>query len=199
MITVNNTPVLEDFYEPAPKLDNSHRQYLDNTYGSNYIVNGQLKHRGFDWNTFDNLYNEGKKLGIPFNTMIGIMANVAIESGGYEGQRQINWNHKKGTPWTYLDSGGVGLLQFTGQAVPKNQRQYLYNSIINPYHSQSNYWLGGDTYRSGLQKGVYNLDDSIKYYRTQFVRPGKPALEKALDIGRRFSKIYQKYFKGGII
>ena len=38
MITVNNTPVLEDFYEPAPKLDNSHRQYLDNTYGSNYIV-----------------------------------------------------------------------------------------------------------------------------------------------------------------
>ena len=56
MITINSTPVLEDFYEPAPKLDNSHRQYLDNTYGSNYIVNGQLKRRGFNWNTFDNLY-----------------------------------------------------------------------------------------------------------------------------------------------
>lgn len=198
--------MIEGLYE-SPELNSElgiettntqpHWDYLNKTYGNNYIVNGSLKSRPLNKSTFDSLYSEGRKLGIPYNTLIAIMANVALESGGYEDQRQINWNHKKGTPWTYLNKGGTGLIQYTGTSVPKNQRQSLYDSILKPYNSQTNYWGGRDTYRSGLQKGIYNLNDSIKHYRTQYVRPGKSNLPGAYDIGNYFSKIYKKYRSGG--
>lgn len=175
--------------------------YLNKTVGGGFIIdnNGQLKQRPMNKSTFDNLYNEGKRLKIPYNTLMAIMTNVALESGGHEDQRQIDWNHKKGTPWRYLPNGGVGLIQFTGQAIPKNQRQYLYNSILNPYHPQTNYWGGRDTYRSGLQRGIYNLNDSITYYRKYFVRPGKPNYPTAYKIGQQFSKMYKKYDIGGLL
>ena len=201
MFTVNNEilewPEMQT--ELLMPVGDDHRSYLNKKYGSNYIQNGKLLSRPLNWSTFDAMYNEGKKLGIPYNTLIGIMANVAVESGGYEEQRQINWNHKQGTPWTYLNKGGTGLIQFTGQAVPKNQRQYLYDSVLKPFHSQTNYWKGRDQYRSGLQRGAYNLRDSILHYRLNFVRPGKPAMDKAYDIGDRLSKIYKKYSEGNKI
>lgn len=188
-----------EILNPPTKRAPSPKEYLDNTYGSNYIVNGQLKHRGFNWNTFDAMYNDAKRLGIPYNTIIGIMANVGLESGGYEDQRQINWKHANGTPWEYLANGGVGLLQFTGQAVPKNQKQHIYDSVLKPHNVQSNYWSDKDTSRSGLSKGSYSIRDATRIYRLKYVRPGAVSLPKAYDIGNYLSKIYQVYFNGGKI
>lgn len=178
---------------PSPYKD-----FIDKNYNSHYIDNkGQLKNRIYNWDTFDKMYKEGKSRKIPYNTLIALMSNVAVESGGYEDQRQIDWNHKKGTPWRYLPNGGQGLLQYN--IVPKNQRQAIYDSVMTPHNSETNYWKGRDTHRSRLSRGEYNLKDSIKHYRLNYVRPGAPALEKTYIIGNYLSRIYPRYQQGGNI
>lgn len=199
MITINNefnpelSQELSPELSPPPKSDA--KKYIDSNYASHYIENGQLKSRPYNWELFDQMYNDAKRLKIPYNTIIAMMANVATESGGHKDAQAINWNHKKGTPWKYLPNGGQGLIQFIGE-VPQNQLQYLYDSVLKPATSK-NYWIGGDTYRSGLQKGIYNIKDAVTHYRKRFVRPG--VFGDAYKLAEYFSKIYKKYQQGNKI
>lgn len=195
MITINNEFNPSQVLELSPPPESDAKKYVDSNYTSHYIENGQLKSRPYNWELFDQMYGDAKRLKIPYNTIIAMMANVATESGGHKDAQAINWNHKKGTPWKYLPNGGQGLIQFIGE-VPQNQLQYLYDSVLKPATSK-NYWIGGDTYRSGLQKGIYNIKDAVTHYRKRFVRPG--VFGDVYKLAEYFSKIYKKYQQGNKI
>ena len=200
MITINNEFNPELSQELSPELslppESDAKKYIDSNYSAHYIENGQLRQRPYNWKLFDQMYNDAKRLKIPYNTIIAMMANVGIESGGYEDAQAIDWNHKKGTPWRNLPKGGRGLIQFVGGNVPKNQLQYLYNSVLTPATSE-NYWIGGDTYRKGLHQGIYNIKDAVTHYRKRFVRPG--VFGDAYNLANHLSKVYKKYQQGNKI
>lgn len=159
-----------------------------------YIVNGKLVNRGLNKQTFDKMYNYARTHKIPYNTVIGMMGSVLLESGGFEDARQIDWNYNKRTKkWRYLPNGGYGLIQWTGVQAPKNQIEAMFNDIINPYHPTTNYWRGENTYRQNLLRGVYNPVDSAYYYRRARVRPGVFGQDKLNKIIPILSRIYKKY------
>ena len=169
---------------------------LSSTWDSGYI----RKNRG----NLDYLYNQHRRSGLTHNQAIALLSNYIVESGADPHMKQIG------------GGAGEGLIQFTdpsrksslkefqpihdfdGVLDPELQRQarYITTNIANlkpgewRHGGKSNKFNTAREAKEAFFDNSKSLDDLVEIVSENYVRPGKPHLDRRKEVAAYLNKEY---------
>lgn len=185
-------------YKPTLRRVNSFDNggKLSSTWDSNYI----RKNRG----NLDYLYNQHRRSGLTHNQAIALMSNYIVESGADPHMQQIG------------GGSGEGLIQFTDPSRKASLKEFQpihdFDGVLDPeLQRQARYittnvaglkrgeWRHGgksngfDTAREAKESFFNNsksLTDLVEIISENYVRPGKPHLDRRKEVATYLNKEY---------
>lgn len=185
-------------YKPTLRRVNSFNDggKLSSTWDSNYI----RKNRG----NLDYLYNQHRRSGLTHNQAIALMSNYIVESGADPHMQQIG------------GGSGEGLIQFTDPSRKASLKEFQpihdFDGVLDPeLQRQARYittnvaglkrgeWRHGgksngfDTAREAKESFFNNsksLTDLVEIISENYVRPGKPHLDRRKEVATYLNKEY---------
>lgn len=169
---------------------------LTNSWDSKYVK----KNRG----NLDYLYSQHRQSGLSHNQSIALLSNYIVESGADPHMTQIG------------GGGGMGLIQFTDPTRKKHLEEFQpihdFDGVLDPeLQRQARYitsnvsdlkpgeWRHGggsnrfDTAReakSAFYDNNKSLEDLVTIVSENYVRPGKPHLDRRKEVATYLNKEY---------
>lgn len=185
-------------YKPTLRRVNSFDDggKLSSTWDSNYI----RKNRG----NLDYLYNQHRRSGLTHNQAIALMSNYIVESGADPHMQQIGGGSGEGLIQFTDPSRKASLKEFQpihdfdGVLDPELQRQARYITTNVAGLKQGEWRHGGksngfDTAREAKESFFNNsksLTDLVEIISENYVRPGKPHLDRRKEVATYLNKEY---------
>lgn len=169
---------------------------LSSTWDSGYI----RKNRG----NLDYLYNQHRRSGLTHNQAIALLSNYIVESGADPHMKQIGGGFGEGLI-QFTDSSRKSSLKefqpihdFDGVLDPELQRQARYITT-NVSNLKPGEWRhGGKSNKFNTARGAKeaffdnskSLDDLVEIVSENYVRPGKPHLDRRKEVAAYLNKEY---------